>query len=75
MEIKETLEFIIKSILPPEAVFSIELEETSYNTILKVTISPDFAGQVIGKEGRIIKSIRQVMGGSQKPFVIQINSQ
>ncbi len=74
MDIKLTLEYIISSILPPETAFTIEEEQTSYNTVLKVNISPELAGQVIGKEGRIIKSIRQVMGGAQKPFVIQIKN-
>jgi predicted RNA-binding protein YlqC (UPF0109 family) len=74
MDIKATLQFIVSSILPPESIFSIDSEETSFNTVYRINIAPELAGLVIGKEGRIIKSIRQVMGGSDKPYTIQINS-
>ncbi len=74
MDTKATLQFIVGSILPPESSFTIESEETSFNTVYRINIAPELAGLVIGKEGRIIKSIRQVMGGSDKPYTIQINS-
>lgn len=74
MDIKATLQFILTSILPQGSDFTVDTEETSFNTVYRINIVPELAGLVIGKEGRIIKSIRQVMGGSTKPYTIQINS-
>lgn len=58
---KDTLDFIISSIVDdPKAVSIDEVEE---NGMIQYTITAakDDLGKIIGKEGKIIRSIRNVM--------------
>jgi predicted RNA-binding protein YlqC (UPF0109 family) len=55
-----TLEYIIKSIIPADQV-TLEQEEVDGVTILKITTPKEFVGQIIGKEGKVIKSIRSIL--------------
>lgn len=58
---KDTLTYIISSIVEkPEAV---EIKEEEKDGILNfiITVDKDDMGRVIGKQGKVIKSIRNVM--------------
>ena len=58
---KEILELIITNLVDDKNAISIE-EITEGNVItFKVSVSKDDTGKVIGKQGRVAKSIRTVM--------------
>lgn len=58
---KDTLHYIISSIVEkPDAVV---IDETTDNGLVNLTIhvDPSDMGKVIGKEGKVIRSIRNIM--------------
>ena len=58
---KEILQTIIKNLVDnPDAVV-VEESRKNDEIILKLTVSQDDMGKVIGKQGRIAKAIRTVM--------------
>jgi len=57
---KDTLEFILKGIVNADSV-SVTEEELDGILILKIDIPSDIVGQVIGKEGKVIKAIRSIL--------------
>jgi len=59
--IDQTLDYLLKAISPnPD---TISVETTTENDIVKMLISapPESIGQIIGREGRIIKAIRSII--------------
>lgn len=71
---KNLLEYIVKNLVgSPEQIEVLETEKDG-KTILRLKVSKDDMGRVIGKQGRIIKSIREIiyayaMKNSQKVSV------
>ena len=58
---KDTLHFIVSAIVDnPDAVVIDEHEEDGI-TNLTITVDPADMGKVIGKEGKVIRSIRNIM--------------
>lgn len=58
---KDTLHFIITSIVDtPDAVVIEEHDEDGL-LVLTVTVAQEDMGKVIGKEGKVIRSIRNIM--------------
>lgn len=58
---KELLEVIAKALVDePEAV-AVSEKESEYSVILELRVADGDMGKVIGKQGRIAKSIRTVM--------------
>ncbi|HVZ58764.1 MAG TPA: KH domain-containing protein [Patescibacteria group bacterium] len=58
---KETLHYIVAAIVDkPEAVV---IDETNENDVIALTIhvADDEIGKIIGKEGKVIRSIRNLM--------------
>lgn len=58
---KETLEYLIKALVDnPD---SVEIEESEEDGITQfaITLSKEDMGRIIGKEGKVIRSIRNVM--------------
>jgi predicted RNA-binding protein YlqC (UPF0109 family) len=58
---KDTLHFIVTSIVDNPDKVSIEESEADGIITLNITVDPADVGKVIGKEGKIIRSIRNVM--------------
>jgi len=59
--IQESAEYIIKSILPESAKVKVNAREENGTIIIEITAMPEYIGQLIGKEGKIIKSIRTLL--------------
>ena len=58
---KDTLHFIVSAIVDnPDAVAIEEQKEEGFTNFV-ITVAPDDMGKVIGKEGKVIRSIRNIM--------------
>lgn len=61
---KELVEFIAKSLVDePESVV-VNLIEGQKSTIIELRVAADDLGKVIGKQGRIARSIRTILSAS-----------
>ena len=61
---KEIVDYLVKSLVDkPESVAVTEEESDSGKTV-KIAVDADDKGRVIGKQGRIIKAIRQIVSAS-----------
>ena len=59
---KELVEFIAKSIASePDEVRVTEEEDEDGRIIVKLEVAPDDKGKVIGRQGRVAQSIRQLI--------------
>lgn len=58
---KDTLTYIISSIVDNTDKVSVAEEENQGIVNLTVSVDPSEMGKVIGKEGKVIKAIRNVM--------------
>ena len=58
---KDILETIILNLVDNKEAVKIEEENTEKEIVFKVTVENSDMGKVIGKQGRIAKSIRTVM--------------
>ena len=58
---KETLTSIIKALVSDENAVSVNEAGTEKSVIFEVKVAEGDMGKVIGKEGRIAKSIRTIM--------------
>ncbi|HPT66323.1 MAG TPA: KH domain-containing protein [Candidatus Woesebacteria bacterium] len=61
--IKDTLEYIVKAIIPENESKEIVITNSDENGLITFEISApaDVVGKIIGKEGKIIKSIRTIL--------------
>lgn len=58
---KDTLHYIVTTIVDnPDAVTIEEQEEDGIDNLI-ITVAPEDMGKVIGKEGKVIRSIRNIM--------------
>lgn len=73
---KEFLELIAKSLVDNPDQVSVEVVESERNITLKLSVAQEDIGKVIGKEGRIAKSIRTVIRAASrntdKPVFVDI---
>ncbi len=58
---KDTLQFIVSSIVDNPDEVRIEEQQEDNITNLIITVNPNDIGKVIGKEGKVIRSIRNIM--------------
>lgn len=58
---KDTLIFIIKSIVEKDDRVDVTEEENQGIVNFTVKVDPEEMGKVIGKEGKVIKAIRNIM--------------
>ncbi len=59
--IKDTLEYIIKAIVPDSTDIIINDSEENGLIIFEIDAPSEIIGKIIGKEGKIIKSIRTIL--------------
>ena len=75
--IVEVLEFIAKSIVTNKDDVAIREEATESAVILHLSVAESDKGQVIGKQGRIINSIREIVKtasrGMEKRYMVEID--
>jgi len=70
---KDTLHYIVSSIVDkPDSVIISENEEEGMVT-LTISVDPEDMGKVIGKEGKVIRSIRNIMKVKAMKHNIRIN--
>lgn len=65
MDAKSLVEFIVKALVDNPNNVSIKEVEGEQSTILELKVKAEDVGKVIGKNGRIAKSIRTILGASQ----------
>ena len=58
---KELLEYIVKNLVENKDVVTVEEVKNDQKLVLKLHVAKEDMGRVIGKEGRIIKSIRELI--------------
>ena len=58
---KETLEYIVRAIVENPDEVKIEESETDGMFQYTITVAKEDMGKVIGKEGKVIRSIRNIM--------------
>ncbi len=58
---KQLVNYIVSSLVEYKEQVEITEEQTDETTIIKVKVAPEDMGRIIGKEGRIIKSIREIV--------------
>lgn len=58
---KDTLQFIISSIVDKTDAVHIDEQETDGIANLIITVDKEDMGKIIGKEGKVIRSIRNIM--------------
>ena len=59
--ITDTLTYLVKAIVTDSSSIVVDSREENGITILEVSAAPEFIGQIIGKEGKIIKSLRTIL--------------
>jgi len=59
--IQETLEYIVKAIVTDPSSIQIDSRQEAETLVLEISAAPEIIGQIIGKEGKIIKSIRTIL--------------
>jgi uncharacterized protein len=59
--ISDTLEYIIKAIVTDPSSVVVDTKQVGDVIVMEVTAAAEIIGQIIGKEGKIIKSIRTIL--------------
>ncbi|MDD4135910.1 MAG: KH domain-containing protein [Candidatus Shapirobacteria bacterium] len=72
--IKNTLDYIVKAIVPDSKDITINDSEENGLITFEISAPPEIIGKIIGKEGKIIKSIRTILNLSYPStrFLIKI---
>ncbi len=60
-DIAQTAQYIVSSILPENAGVSMTTRDENGTLVITISALPEFIGQLIGKEGKVIKSIRTLL--------------
>ncbi len=61
MTISETLDYLVKAVVTDSSSIKIDSREEMETIIFEISAAPEIVGQIIGKEGKIIKSIRTIL--------------
>lgn len=72
--LKDTLQYILSAITQPEDKVVVEQSVENEIEILEIIAPKEIVGKIIGKEGKIIKSIRTILSLSfpQSRFIVKI---
>ncbi|MDO4564585.1 MAG: KH domain-containing protein [Clostridia bacterium] len=72
----ELVRYIVKSIVSQPEQVKVEMRDDGDEVTIEVSVAPEDAGKVIGKQGRIAKSIRTVVRAasvkSDKKYLVEI---
>lgn len=60
-KVKELAKYLLSNILEMENILNLEAEENEEVVILKIKVEPESIGRLIGKQGKIIKSLRNLL--------------
>jgi len=73
-DIKSAAEYIIKAVVTDDSHVEITTREENGLVIIEVSAPTEVIGQIIGKEGKIIKSIRTLLNLAfpQTRYLLQI---
>jgi len=73
-DIKDTLTFIINNIVPKDTQISINETQEEGMTVFEIESPSEVTGRIIGKEGKTIKSIRNILNIAfpQTRFLLKI---
>ena len=58
---KELLEYVVKNLINNKDAVVVEENATESKVVLRLKVAKEDMGRVIGKEGRIIRSIREIL--------------
>ena len=58
---KELLQYVVKNLVNNKDVVEVEETTTEAKLVLRLKVAKEDMGRVIGKEGRIIRSIREIL--------------
>lgn len=72
--LKDTLQYILNGITEPQDNVTVEQSVENEIEILEIIAPKEIIGKIIGKEGKIIKSIRTILSLSfpQSRFIVKI---
>ena len=59
--IQDTLDYLLKAVVTDSASIIIDQKSVNEAIVFEVTAAPEIIGQIIGKEGKVIKSIRTIL--------------
>ena len=76
MDITSLVRFVAESLVDKPDAVQIRQVENEENIVVELRVDPDDMGKVIGKQGRIAKSIRSVVKAAtvknEKPVFVEI---
>ena len=59
--IKDTLDYIIQSIVSDPSTVTVTEQEQEGTLVFEIAAPEELVGKIIGKEGKVIKSIRTIL--------------
>ena len=76
MNITELVRFVARSLVDKPDAVDVRQVENAESIVIELRVDPDDMGKVIGKQGRIAKSIRAVVKAAtvknEKPVFVEI---
>ena len=76
MNITELVRFVARSLVDKPDAVDVRQVENAESIVIELRVDPDDMGKVIGKQGRIAKSIRSVVKAAtlknEKPVFVEI---
>ena len=76
MNITELVRFVARSLVDKPDAVDVRQVENAESVVIELRVDPDDMGKVIGKQGRIAKSIRAVVKAAtvknEKPVFVEI---
>ena len=71
--LKELVELIAKSLVDDPSMVMVKQSTDSRGILLQLSVAPEDMGKVIGKQGRIAKSIRTVVKAYATKLNVHVN--
>jgi len=61
---KEIVEYLVKSLVEKPEKVAVTEDNSDFGKIIKISVDVEDKGRVIGKQGKIIKAIRQIVSAA-----------